>query len=438
MRIDRFYFIVFLVLGALLFGCTQPTYKGCAYDNPTCGQDHLCTNNTCVLRQGCQYANPSCSPGYDCISNDCVLSERDPLNKINSLFNQADYSQQGFMYYAADLYKEGLFPSLPYLTPIKNQGNRGNCWAFTQVAAAEIFSLNRPDLSEQNYVFWRYATGRPAPELGVPIGLESEWPYNPALCKAPPYYEGNSQMGEYVVSGQTFPCGLPDVPSPSWTDGKHSSVSGNTVTYTGGGIPSGTMGDGQGIIVDDTTIQSYVPINSKFGRCMIGQSLNIDHPTDKDMEKIITLLIDLRYLVGVDIYNMNEISPQGFVHGGITESSQHEVLLIGFVPNAKVPNEVKQNPYYSSGEVGYFIAKNSATTGSGDYGFIYFPYSWLKANMWSASEYRYDVNSTIYQDCPKRPDAGVPTDIPVGDSPCKSGFDCYTNQLCNNGFCQNS
>lgn len=69
---------------------------------------------------------------------------------------------------------------------------------------------------------------------------------------------------------------------------------------------------------------------------------------------------------------------------------------------------------------------------------MYFTYSWLKANMLYASEYRYDDHSTVYHDCPHRGYDNIPLNATVGDSPCRTDLDCYADQVCGgDGFCQN-
>lgn len=61
---------------------TQPT--GCSQAFPTCGNNHICENNECILKTGCQYHNPDCQTNKQCVSNQCT-SKMTWQQKINAL-----------------------------------------------------------------------------------------------------------------------------------------------------------------------------------------------------------------------------------------------------------------------------------------------------------------------------------------------------------------
>lgn len=331
----------------------------------------------------------------------------DDLNQLNSLFHKEDYSLDGLMYYAADLYNNGVFPFLPYLTPVKDQGYRGTCGNFAAISAIELISRDKPDLSEQNMRYGISWPGRSLYDLNLSLrsdnlGLEIEWPYNPMPCiPLEDDWQLHGGRGSHINSGGA---------------GSYYSE------LLDEDIPCSDT-DGEGIIVGGH-FEPYPPVMvSDSGRCFIVRTdyfmeWNLEDP--ENATKYMALLInDLKYPI---VISPGWIEIDDVVDGFITEdvvdySSSHVVSVIGFIPNDEIPDRVQAHPSFVPGD-NYFIVKNSLGTETGDSGFLYFPESVLMAriptqnNNWRGGIsgvfiYKYDGNSERFDNCPFRRFNGV-------------------------------
>ena len=312
----------------------------------------------------------------------------DPLNRINPLFHQTDFSPQGFMYHAADLYRAGVFPFFLYLTPAKDQAERGTCDQFATVGAIELLSLNRPDLSEQNLRYQYLGVLRDPMYDGVAIGLESEWPYNPEECSSEGHYlsENFKEYHPEYAHDMWIP------PEQYYTNVLH------------GYIPcSVSEVDHQGISVEDHYEAHSAVRSSSAGRCVIDQDLFYPSETSPDITssravEYIADVIDVGYPVQIGInwhYGLGEMDEAGLFSEIIDVPSPdwgHAVLIVGFIPKESVPDAVKTSPYFISNE-DYFIIKNSWGKDWGDNGFFYVPRSKLLGHFHYALSYRYDLTS---------------------------------------------
>jgi hypothetical protein len=387
---------------------------------PSGGLGGLFTITSCISKCGLNVLcekNTDCQSDY-CYGNKCI----DPLNEINPLFQGGDYHPQGFMYWAHELYGQGSFPFLPYLTPIKDQGERGTCFAHGSVGATEILLMDRSDLSEQNYAYEslvvKAITGESINpiEEGYYIGTEAEWPYNKYHCLSNDYHS-------YLLN-KDVPC----------SNTEHQ------------GIPSGSE------------FKPYEEIvGTKQGGCIVVQyNLLQDIAYEGRSSYLAAVLNILKYPLTFNsvIYQEDGISENGFVKEeflvenpwakiededlkayyeekgfkscsgdfdcpedsicgnnfclppSILNVGYHQMMLVAFIPKEIIPFAVKQHPSFKENE-DYFIVKNSWGTNRGDGGFLYVPGSTFLNSVRKVISYRYDLTSMNYDNCPPRDSFGV-------------------------------
>jgi hypothetical protein len=345
----------------------------------------ICTeelNKKCELNAVCNYHSECQSIFCDQIEGKCAV---DGLNEINSLFYKKDYKPNGLMYWADTLY----MPFLPYLTPIRDQGSRGHCESFARIAAVELVSLTRPDLSEQNNAYLGNLNTPGMPDIkpvlaGTNIGLESEWPYNLKKCKPENSVDPEELSYYSELINTAVPC----------SDTKHQ------------GIPT------------ENWFEQYDPIiGTTEGRCVTFTSsfLQTIPPSEDKMMYLAYVLNVLKYPIHFGAYAGGGATGLGIADGFIGEEffgpgGGHAMLLVGFIPNEYIPEYVIEanadNPAFEEDE-DYFIIKNSWGTNSGDDGFFYVPSSLLDQQIWGVEPHRYDGDSEYYDNCPPRDFWGV-------------------------------
>jgi hypothetical protein len=294
------------------------------------------------------------------------------LSQLNPNFTEANFSTSGLMRYSADLYRAGVFPQLPFITPVTNQGNRNTCGNFSSVGVAEIIAKDRRPLSPQHSTFMQYGQNVDAFDTGRAIGLESEWPYNPVERA------GMAGACSYMVGATNFPC----------SNTNHQ------------GIPSGPSFTAFGSVA-----------TSAFGRCTIRDSANIS--TSPASWKNIVMGRG-QPAIAHFYFGTTSFFPNGSTRiAGDTDGPSfaangplaHYATVVAYIPEAFLPPLFKYAtpPYgrYVPGD--YLIVKNSWGPTHGDGGFLYVPVSTAQALGWPLYPFKYDNTSSIYSNCPVRP-----------------------------------
>ncbi|ULH17655.1 C1 family peptidase (plasmid) [Deinococcus sp. KNUC1210] len=283
------------------------------------------------------------------------------------------------------LVKRYWFPLKNFVSPIKNQGNRGTCWAFTAIGALEsrerVQNNNPADLSEQFLVNkvkqdWDssddedgYLSDKAldtAVSKGQLIPSESAWTYNPANMRKYPKYDNTctDYSGDCSATAHESrrTCTVFIFKFCSYTK----------VNFAGPGVSA-----------------SRTTLLWKNGKAF---DLNLYRLR---MAQGYTLLADFPVFVGVQDraaggvvsdYSQTKIDAAGKEVAG--SYGGHAVQLVGFLSNddmAQFGNPAKV------GGGGYFILKNSWGCLSGDGGYYYVPADYVQKYFGSLRTLNFDA-----------------------------------------------
>jgi len=333
---------------------------------------------------------------------DTISTEETRQFRYNDEFTKQEFSPFGLMYYADELYEQGVFPLWPYLTFVKDQAGRGTCSYFAYAAGAEILLMNKQDISEQEMIFYDYALDRPFRYryTGVSMSLEDAWPYNPFPCTP---INDNVQFGYYNSGGQSILCsptlhqGIPEDRSPfndfseyeNWCDIYHSQKCEEYKPYK-------------------KTINS-----EKVGCIIIGE--NRDLGGVEQLAFVKSLVNYYKYpLAFYDTATGGDcgvIGPHGFepICNPTGYLGNHFMLIVGYIPKEKIPQVIKDaNPGNFRGNNDYIIVKNSYSKNWADGGFFYIASdSVINGKKIGISIMKYDKYSSRYTDCDSTRTEGV-------------------------------
>ncbi len=309
---------------------------------------------TCALEVGFEVAGAESES-----SQRCELSEYD----VDGLFLNID------------------FPLKDNLTCIKNQGARGTCVAHTIAAAVESLEMvdgGQPENLSEQHIYHRAETegdSQVSPgdmqvyglfmdiavdafnRQNLGIFYEEGWNYNQSIGMGAGtlnslllvnYPDSCSQLlytGE-ACTGYAWQTGvtvnipgipLPDAPPVMSGAPAHTIVSDLYFPMDGGGI------------ITLSSLYSAIPL----------------------------LATDTPLLLALSITNFFQISLDGYVLdiGFDPVVGGHAMLMVGFVPNSQLPAGA-----VPATEEGYFIIKNSWGTNSGDCGFYYLDFAYVRSH----------------------------------------------------------
>ncbi|WP_019588400.1 C1 family peptidase [Deinococcus apachensis] len=314
----------------------------------------------------------------------------DPANLEEGAKDQLDRTQKGACEApaAGGIYKNFDWPLKALTTTVKDQGQRGTCWAFATVAALEAEIARRDhrqvNLSEQAYIGHRFMDWAPRAfgEGGDPIGIaqkasaanytfayESQWQYNKSLSRVVP---ANTQTYTHSCDGYR------DV----------------TLNY---GACSNTTDQGNWYVASfggKLYLMRSLPNTGAGSGYRMGSPTDFWNQSDKDMSMVIlllrsvmghatTLTLDMRYVAPdangyAPLKSMNRL-PNGMADFQLT----HVMTVTGFISSQNLQKKLPGAPV--ADDYGYFIVKNSWGDCWGDQGYVYLPWTWVKTFTGQAS-----------------------------------------------------
>ena len=286
------------------------------------------------------------------------------------------------------------FPLKSFVSPVRDQANRGTCWAFTAIGAIEsrerVQNANPVNLSEQFLVNkvkndWDendYTDGynslkaiNTATSKGQAMAPESSWTYNPAPNRADgrsgkaEYYQGTCDP--YGTAGGGW-CSETSHESPTYcTTVLIVTYCGyKTMTFSGSGVAAGkavqvwssgetfNLNNLRNLLAQGHVLMASFPVYEGFMSAPAGVVSDYDKKYIDDKGN----LVDGSY-------------------GG------HAVQIVAFFSNADLSTP---SYTYDIGGGGYFVVKNSWGCGSGDGGYYYVPADYVQTRFNSLATLEFD------------------------------------------------
>ncbi len=286
------------------------------------------------------------------------------------------------------------FPLKSFISPIKDQANRGTCWAFTAIGAIEsrerVQNGNAVNLSEQFLVNkvkndWDendYSDGysslkaiNTASSKGQAMAPESSWTYNTAPNRADSrsgkaeYYQGTCDP--YGTTGGGW-CSETAHESPAYctTVLIFTYCGYKTMTFSGGGVAAGKA-------VQVWSSGETFNLNNYRNLLAQGHVLMASFPVYEGFMSAPGGV--------VSDYAKKYIDDKGDLVDG--SYGGHAVQIVAFFSNADLSTP---SYTYDIGGGGYFVVKNSWGCAAGDGGYYYVPADYVQTRFNSLATLEFD------------------------------------------------
>lgn len=274
------------------------------------------------------------------------------------------------------------FPMKPHLGCVRNQANRGTCAAFAMTANAEMrasqMRAKKYNFSEQfSYHISEIRTGRQRwregmvtqdvitewTSRGTSLAPESQWPYNPSR-----------NMGSLNKRG-----------TATWQDDIYNNAcSGYSGYCTSRAFQGGQNGNATTFYHPSAIIFSAVNIRAaNHSKYTWGAFRSREKVLTSD---VVNALKTRPVVVGVSVTDklMNAWGSSYIVWSSSDKNAGggHAMLIVGYVPKGSLHSGAPK-PEGS----GFFIVRNSWSTGYGDCGYIYLDEKYVRKQMTSLTSF---------------------------------------------------
>lgn len=281
------------------------------------------------------------------------------------------------------------FPLKNFVSPMKDQANRGMCWDFTAIGALEsrerVQNNNPANLSEQ------FLANKVKQDWDANDFVDGQWP---------------EKALQYAVDkGQTLPS------EGSWTYNRSDKRSAdndkktyaNTCDNYTGDCSNTTHQSREECTTFVFTFCSYVKVNYSGSGVAPSRAVQVWKSGDSfDLNRYVNLLANGHVLMAsFPVYRgffddvggdglVSNYSKTQFVNGKEVGGSYggHAVQIVGFLSNDDMRTG---NTPTSIGGGGYFIIKNSWGCNKGDAGYYYIPADYISSQFWSLSTLDFDA-----------------------------------------------
>ncbi len=298
------------------------------------------------------------------------------------------------------------FPLKNFVSPVKQQGKRGTCWAFTAIGAVEsrerVQNNNPADLSEQFLVNkvkedWdsskytdAYQSEKAlnlAVDKGQAFPSEGSWTYNPAYGRPDTSKDDENTEKAYVNTCKDY--------TGMCSDTSHQSRR-TCSTFVVTVCAYSTVGFSGSGVTANRTRQIY----SSYFFPVIGLPLNLLRAL---LSQGHTIMASFPVYTG-----FSNVGKDGIVGNYATTGYEggHAVQIVGFLSNSELSTAGQK---VNVGGGGYFIVKNSWGCNKGDGGYYYIPADYVAGYFYRLSVLEFDSRRSSQWNSAQQNPGGAPT-----------------------------